>query len=337
MVELSSSGIVLIIYAASYALIVLAVGIMVYRKRKNKDITYCEELVHQRQIYGAIIVHIYDRSTDVAVMVNWGRLTVQELNGNNIEGINMLSFLIPGIFVMILYRFITVCFALYAVDESMEDTKMYHDKEAGAKPRTCGSILLIDYKSTKYEIPLKNKNKKINKSVNTSSPLQKYMPRITHSITSVSNKMANAFLTPPAYKPKSVSNVTDIKPKSLPKNLDDLILPPNFFADDNINEKSKPCKQLKDGIESIETNKIIGRGRSQSLDALRIENDMNKYFRLYYINNKKEFEVGLHLLQENINNLCIKCGVKSSKLKYLQFIDNLNILIDHLKFILFML
>ncbi len=62
--------------------------------------------------------------------------------------------------------------------------------------------VIIINKSTKYEITLKNKNKKINKSVNKCSALQKYMPRILHSITSVSNKITNARLTPPAYKPQ---------------------------------------------------------------------------------------------------------------------------------------
>ncbi len=72
---------------------------------------------------------------------------------------------------------------------------------------------------TKYEILLKNKNK--------------HMPELfIQYMTYVSNKMANAFLTPPAYKPQSISNATDIKSKSLRKNLNDLILPRTFFVDD---------------------------------------------------------------------------------------------------------
>ncbi len=128
---------------------------------------------------------------------------------------------------------------------------------------------LIDCQSTKYKITLMNKNKKINQSVNTCLPLQKYV-RVIHSITYVSNiKMANAFLI------QSFSNVTDIKSQSLRKNSDALILQPTFFADYNINVigKSKHCKQLKDGIE---LNKIIRRGCSLSLVSLRIKNDMNQ-------------------------------------------------------------
>ncbi len=76
------------------------------------------------------------------------------------------------------------------------------------------ALSLIDCKSTKYEITLINKNKKIT--------LQKYA-RVIHAITYVSNKMANAFLTSPTHKPQSVLNVTDIKSKSLRTNSDDLI------------------------------------------------------------------------------------------------------------------
>ncbi len=78
------------------------------------------------------------------------------------------------------------------------------------------ALPFIDFKSTKYDITLINKNKKINKSVNTCSPLQKYA-RVITSKTYVSNAMANALLTSPAYKPQCV------------KKSDKLILPHTFL------------------------------------------------------------------------------------------------------------
>ncbi len=44
-----------------------------------------------------------------------------------------------------------------------------------------------------------------------------------------------------------------------------------------------------------------------------------------------EFEHALHLLEENINDLCIQCGVKSHKLHSFQFIANLIELVGHLE------
>ncbi len=90
-------------------------------------------------------------------------------------------------------------------NENINETMPYYNK----------SLSLIDYKSTKYEVTSKNKNKTINESVCTCSPLQKHIPRNVYSITSVFNKIANAILTPPANKPHSDSNLTDLKSISL--------------------------------------------------------------------------------------------------------------------------
>eukprot|EP01083_Nonionella_stella_P129234 392072_1 len=57
-----------------------------------------------------------------------------------------------------------------------------------------------------------------------------------------------------------------------------------------------------------------------------------KYFRLYLFGTDTlEFEHGLHLLQDNINHLSCKCGLKLSKFKHFELIANLNRLIQHLK------
>lgn len=81
-------------------------------------------------------------------------------------------------------------------------------------------------------------------------------------------------------------------------------------------------------------------------EVLSIANVSNQYHHKHGKNKKKykskqqhhqdggnilEFEHALHLLEENINDLCIKCGVKSSNLHYHQFIGNLIELIKHLE------
>ena len=218
-----------------------------------------------------------------------------------------------------------------------------NDSNSSFHNRSHSSV--INYKSSQYSIALKSeqnkKNKKkpkfiksksnresstrnkYNKNKNSSSPLQKYMPNLlTDSISSVSKQMGIPFLTPPGYKRQnqyqwpsqdgSGSIINEKESKSLPKNLDDLILPPTFFSDDedgngngngdgNKNKKRKnkdglslrkslrdggdehsssgsKSKQSVDGMKynmkhdrnkiENEPNKIMGRNRSQSLDAL---------------------------------------------------------------------
>eukprot|EP01084_Bolivina_argentea_P125522 222393_1 len=240
------------------------------------------------------------------------------------------------------------------------------------------SSSLLKYKSSKYRVPLKRQKRRASaRSIRqgSSSPLQKYIPRLTNSISSFSEKMGIPMLTPPAF---SAAYRRKNESKSLPKNLDDLVLPPTFFSGDD---------------EENKVNKLSGRGRSHSLDNIRatqrlihsphIEHGMcaalqyivsfvlhaakylnvellyrmalyrksskgqfvmhtfiqnkGKCFRLYWCGaqhsdgNILEFQHGLHLLQENINHLSIKCGVQSSKLKYFEFIANLNRLMTHLK------
>ena len=57
-----------------------------------------------------------------------------------------------------------------------------------------------------------------------------------------------------------------------------------------------------------------------------MDNNMKCYKLCFDNDNLKEFEYGLKLLNENINHLCIECGVKQNKLKYYAFIENLILL-----------
>ena len=126
---LDAHYIALILYASIYVLLVLAVSLYVYYARKayaadsgrgltDKDgnpvpDNYCKQMLYAREIYTACVVHLYDQATDVAVMVQWGQLLQQEIDGENLEGVNMYSFFFPGLGFIILYRIITMFFAFY--------------------------------------------------------------------------------------------------------------------------------------------------------------------------------------------------------------------------------
>ena len=142
---LDSHYVILIIYASAYVGIIIAVGAYVYYKAKKarekaenlKDKTnlskeelekarksksesqdaapgnFFEQVWWAREIYTAVIVHIYDQATDIAVMVQWGSLLRQELEGDNLEGVDMRAFFFPGLGFIMLYRVITMFFALY--------------------------------------------------------------------------------------------------------------------------------------------------------------------------------------------------------------------------------
>ena len=164
---------------------------------------------------------------------------------------------------------------------------------------------LKDYRSSQYSVPLKNgrnrdkdrtpnlyksksmRHRNKNKG-NAGSPLQKYIPRLTNSISSVSAQIGIPvpFLTPPGYKRQDQKQYTfdqddpfneieKLNSKSLPKNLDDLVLPPTFFSDDDDNDQDQTENKQSGNdtnfmIKQNEPNKITGRGRSQSLDTLPI-------------------------------------------------------------------
>ena len=119
----------LIIYAAVYVILVASVSIYVYQARKeyvrnhNRGLpdgdgnklpdNFCKQMLKAQEIYTACIVHIYDQATDIAVMVQWGQLLKKELDGENLEGVDMRSFFFPGLGFILIYRIISMFFAFY--------------------------------------------------------------------------------------------------------------------------------------------------------------------------------------------------------------------------------
>ena len=83
--------------------------------------------------------------------------------------------------------------------------------------------------------------------------------------------------------------------------------------------------------EHGKNNNIKSKPKSKSLRHSKLKSKSNKKRLHDDGGNILEFEHALHLLEENINDLCIKCGVKSNKLQYFQFIANMIELIKHLE------
>eukprot|EP01083_Nonionella_stella_P173615 599431_1 len=138
MAKLADQYIALIVYASTYLFLVIAIGVLVYFKRKkrsrisaaDKDRSYIETVWFAREIYAAVIVHLYDQATDVAIMVQWGRFLDEELSGTrDLESVNMLSFFVPGVGFIILYRVITMIFAIYEDTKTVEEHIVYRDME----------------------------------------------------------------------------------------------------------------------------------------------------------------------------------------------------------------
>ena len=57
-----------------------------------------------KSIYGSVLVHLYDTSTDVAIIISWGIFAYHEQTGTDYENVNMLSFLIPSVVLIFVYR-----------------------------------------------------------------------------------------------------------------------------------------------------------------------------------------------------------------------------------------
>eukprot|EP01083_Nonionella_stella_P315624 1140600_1 len=100
------STIAFIAYFSCMILLVLILSIHAYRisEWKSKR-SFINAVFSMRSIYGTALVQLYDTSTDVAILIFWGILTHQEVSGEkDHENVNMLSFLVPSIFLIFMYR-----------------------------------------------------------------------------------------------------------------------------------------------------------------------------------------------------------------------------------------
>eukprot|EP01083_Nonionella_stella_P080056 219780_1 len=98
--------ILFIAYFGAMILLLLLLSIRAYRTSQWKDVSSLVDAVaSMKSIYGVALVHLYDTSTDIVILVSWGILTYHEVSGKqNYENVNMLSFLIPSILSIFVYR-----------------------------------------------------------------------------------------------------------------------------------------------------------------------------------------------------------------------------------------
>eukprot|EP01084_Bolivina_argentea_P191402 328774_1 len=103
---MTASTIGFVIYLSITVLLVFVLSIRAYNISKWKDTTsFIKAVISMKSIYGTVLVHLYDTSTDVAILISWSILAYNEVTGKkNYENVNMLSFLVPSIFLIFTYR-----------------------------------------------------------------------------------------------------------------------------------------------------------------------------------------------------------------------------------------
>eukprot|EP01083_Nonionella_stella_P313417 1125035_1 len=109
---LEPSTIWFIAYSSSMLLLMIILSVHAYTISHWNDTTsFLKTVKSMKSIYGAILVHIYDTSTDIAVLISWAILTRNEVSHTeNYENVNMLSLFIPAVLAIFVYR---VAFLIY--------------------------------------------------------------------------------------------------------------------------------------------------------------------------------------------------------------------------------
>eukprot|EP01083_Nonionella_stella_P087162 242355_1 len=108
------STIAFAVYLGLTVLLVILLGIKAYHDNKasNKDKLHKKEFLEtvwsMKSIYGTVLVHLYDTSTDIGVLVAWSVLAYNELSNNDpvSSDVRMLPFLIPACVLLFLHRIV---------------------------------------------------------------------------------------------------------------------------------------------------------------------------------------------------------------------------------------
>eukprot|EP00483_Globobulimina_turgida_P005314 UN05324 len=68
----------------------------------------------QRGIYAPILVHLYDTTTDIGIIIDWGQKAKQERNGQiEYNTINMNVFFVAALSFLLLYRIVSIVILIY--------------------------------------------------------------------------------------------------------------------------------------------------------------------------------------------------------------------------------
>lgn len=120
------STLVFIVYFCSTILLVLILSIWSYNKSswKTKS-SFFKAVLSIKSVYGSAIVHLYDTATDLAILINWGILAHHEIsNMKQYENVNMISFLIPSIILIFIYRVVYAIHHYFILEMSQYYKKM---------------------------------------------------------------------------------------------------------------------------------------------------------------------------------------------------------------------
>ena len=122
---MEASTVGLIVYLGATVLLMIAISIYAYTISEWKSTTSLKAVASMKSIYRAVLVNLYDTSTDVAVLISCV-LASKEVSGlEDYENVNMLSLFIPSILVIFTYRiaFILQWGKVVNISQSLETMK----------------------------------------------------------------------------------------------------------------------------------------------------------------------------------------------------------------------
>ncbi len=94
-----------IIYLGCTSLLLVVLSLYAYKVLDAKNISFVKTVWSMRSVYGPVLVHIYDTSTDYIILVTWCFMASDEVSGKtDYENVDMLSFVVPSIILIFVYR-----------------------------------------------------------------------------------------------------------------------------------------------------------------------------------------------------------------------------------------
>ena len=94
-------------YFSATLLFTIIISIWAFDKRKDKRGIkhFWSAITKARSLYGSVLVHLYDTTTDSIIIIGWTFMAIEEVTGRrDYENVNMLSFVIPSISLVLVYR-----------------------------------------------------------------------------------------------------------------------------------------------------------------------------------------------------------------------------------------
>jgi len=95
-------------YIACTVVLLSVLSVSAYKMGKWKKTTsFVRAVWRMKSVYGAVLVHIYDTSTDYVIVIAWSVMAFEEVTGRrDYENVNMLSFVVPSVFLIFVYRIV---------------------------------------------------------------------------------------------------------------------------------------------------------------------------------------------------------------------------------------